>query len=141
MKPSRFNINTDYATTINDDSGALTLTIPATFVIPAGSTISPFEATAAVGQKSASMRFNISSSKYPGKSVITPNFNIPATYTFNGQTTEDFLIGYIYRPATGQVRIHVEPNYSISYQDGATVTNVGQTITLKINTFLSPFES
>lgn len=143
MKPSRFRINMDYATIKNDSSGQLQLVIPSTFTIPAGGIRDPFEATTTLGQKSASMRFNVSSSKYARKSITAPNFSIPATYTDTetGVSTEDFLVAYIYRPSPSQVRLHVEPNYSISIQDGATVSNVGQTLTLKVNTFLSPFES
>ena len=145
MKPSRYILNSDYATLKNDEEISLSIDLPDSFVLPAGGT-RMFSATATGGQKSAGMRWSISSSKYPNVNLVSPTFTIPCKVSlyFEGQHMEweDILTGWIYRSGPRTIKMDIIPNYSYVVQvAGATISECGQRITAKVQTVLSPFEA
>ena len=141
-KPSRFIINSDYATLKNDDEGELSITLPDSFTVT--TTPQTFRATATIGEKSAGMRWRVASSKYPGVNLLTPNFRIPCkvTITYQGQSTtiDSYMYGSIYRSGPRIVEMIIIPNYSAGV-DSFRVFDIAQTITAKLQTFITPFEA
>ena len=145
MKPSRYILNSDYATLKNDAEVSLSIDLPNSFTITPG-TPRTFSATATGGQKSAGMRWSVSSSKYPNVNLVSSTFTIPCkcSLVYQGEQMEwdDVMTGFIYRSGPRTVRMDIIPNYSYLVQiAGATISNCGQRVTAKLQTFLSPFEA
>lgn len=145
MKPSRYILNSDYATLKNDEEVTLSIDIPNSFTITPGRAVT-FSATATGGQKSAGMRWSISSSKYPNVNLVSPTFTIPCkcSVNFQGEHMEwtDTMTGFLYRSGPRTIKMDIIPNYSYVVQvAGATISECGQRITAKVQTFLSPFEA
>lgn len=140
-QPSKFIFNTDYATSQNDAIKILTAVIPDSFTVPSP----PFyivDTYLKIGELAAGMRFVLKSSKYSDVLVNPVTFQIPATY-YSQQLEESFdslLTGNIIRSSAGQVRLRITPSLGYVFQVGDRFSNCGQTLTLSVQTFLSPFE-
>ena len=149
MKPSRFILNSLYATLTNDANGVLNLTIPPSFTLPAGSTTPPLSATLNIGKTSAGMRMTLTSSKYPGVALAGSIWLVDCTATYTSfvsgsqETADSSLYVWAYRSAPSQVKLVVMPNVPAVANPNypITITNAAQTLSLNVSTFLSPFES
>lgn len=132
--PSRFIINSDYATLKNDAKGSVSVTIPNLVNTLAGGDNVVYRATLQIGaSKSAGYRFYITSSKY-GYAICSPAFDVPCKQS--GYDTS--FSCYIYRQGDSfvlEVVFISNPDISLSY------TDCGQTLTLHIQSFIDPFDT
>ena len=132
--PSRFILNTDYATLKNDAEGVATLVIPDIVNIPAGSDDSIYRTTLQIGaSKDAGYRFYVTSSKY-NYAIATPSFNVLCKES----GYDSSFSCQVYRQGNSFVFEAVfasSPYWTIQY------TDAGQTLTLHIQSFISPFDS
>jgi hypothetical protein len=140
-QPSKFIFNTDYATSQNDAIKKFTVVIPASFSVYS----TPYYVVNqefSVGTKAAGMRIVVKSSKYSDILINPTSFDIPATYysQYLQEYSESALLANIVRSAPGKVRIRVIPSLGAVYQAGDSFSNCGQTLTISVETFLSPFE-
>ena len=149
MKPSRFIMNSNYATSQNDATGSFTVTIPSSWVIPRAG-IRAIDSYYSIGQKSSGMRTVISSSKYPGVNLVSTSIIVPCTGTYysNSQqatiTINSFIYVYTYRWSPDRLILRAiakTPDRTEWRTGDYTITNAAQTITCHVSTFLSPFES
>lgn len=136
--PSRYILNTDFATTQNDDKKTLSYVIPAGQVIPNGQT-AVFEAVAVVGKRNAYMRPRFATSSKPGRWFLCWALVTDVSVDIAGVGTVNYPFYHsLDRISPTTVRIST----SILNNSGSTMTIVaGQTITCYVNTFLSPFPS
>lgn len=71
--------------------------------------------------------------------VSTPNFLLPCTITDSYDTYSSFIYGEVIRCSSYQIELRVV--LSGNYYGGADYSDIGQTLTLKLQPYLSPFES
>ena len=131
--PSKFIINTDYATLKNDASGTAVITIPDTVNTPVGSdTI--YRATLQIGASDgAGYRFYITSSKY-NYAITSPAFAVACK--------ESGYDSYFYCQVYRQGKSFVFEAVFMGDDWGTYhYTNSGQTLTLHIQSFISPFDA
>lgn len=132
--PSRFILNTDYATLKNDAEGIATLVIPDVVNIPAGSDDSVYRTTLQIGASSeAGYRFYVTSSKY-NYAIATPSFNVLCKES----GYDSSFSCQVYRQGNSFIFEAVfagSPYYTSQY------TDAGQTLTLHIQSFISPFDA
>ena len=142
-QPSKFIYDSDYATTTNDAQTKFTITVPSSFTLPSTQPFYVINQEFTIGEKAASMRVTMRSSKN-GKTIpCVGNFAIPATFysTVLGQDIPTTLNGWIYRSAPGKVCVKIIPNYGAVAQAGDVYRDCGQTLTFAVSTFLNPFET
>ena len=127
-------LNTDYATLKNDASGTAVLTIPSNVNIPAGSDDIVYRATLQIGASpDAGYRFYVTSSKY-NYAIASPAFDVACKESgydsgFNCQ---------IYRQGNSFI---FEAVFAGSPYWTSQYTDCGQTLTLHIQSFISPFDT
>lgn len=133
-KPSRFIINSDFATTQNDAEGTVSVTIPSTVNTLNTGANKVYSATINIGADASSgYRFYVTSSKY-SYAISSPQFMV---YCKEGGYESSFY-GSIYR-----VGKSFKMEFTFAGTPGATnnYTNCGQVFTLHIQSFLDPFQS
>lgn len=132
--PSRFIINTDYATLKNDASGKAVLTVPSLVNTTAGGADVIYRTRLQIGaSQAAGYRFYVTSSKY-NYALTTPCFILDCK--LDGY--ESGFTGLVYRDGDSfvlEVIFSAEDNYTRQY------TDCGQTLTLHIQSFIDPFDS
>lgn len=132
-KPSRFIINTDFATLKNDAEGQISLTIPSTVnVTPSANVV--YKAELKIGASAgAGFRCYITSSKY-NYAIMSSSFMLAAT--------QDGYESAVPCDVSRKNADTFEIRATFNGTDGATTryTNVGQTLTLHIQTFINPFD-
>ena len=132
--PSKFILNTDYATLKNDAEGVATLVIPDIVNIPAGSDDSIYRTTLQIGASSdAGYRFYVTSSKY-NYAIATPSFNVLCKES----GYDSSFSCQVYRQGNSFV---FEAVFASSPYWTSQYTDAGQTLTLHIQSFISPFDS
>jgi hypothetical protein len=138
-KPEQFISTTDFPTIKNSvgDTTTLTLSIPATFTVPAGAYNSwTTSTTATIGQKGAMIRSTIKSSKLGSQEFIAHNL-----YESRVGDYAYYLIIDVYRdtPTTVTAVAYIPNIFNPGYL-ATPVVSQAETITIKLSTFLSPFE-
>lgn len=135
--PSRFIINTDYATSKNDATGTATLTIPSLVNVAADEhnpTPVIYRTRVQIGaSKSAGYRFYITSSRFD---YAIPCSEFYISCTVNGEPGE--FGGLLYRDGNEFV---LEAIFYRDIQENLTYTDCGQTLTLHIQSFIDPFDT
>jgi len=139
VKPSRFILNTDYASLKNDDGDTLSFTVPGSIVIPASGTYTNVAThPITIGTAGAPMRSLINSSFSPDLWFYGANLQIVADGT-------DSILGpftYSYWVAVTRTAADVATVYVIIANQGLgtlTTESTVRTITVKLNTFIPPF--
>lgn len=135
-KPKHFNLNSDYATTQNDQKGTLSYVIPAGTVIPDGTT-GVFQANAILGTRNAYLRPQGETSNNAGKVFSCTTLISDGNVSLSGVGPVSWPVYHsIERTSATSLRAYCE----IFNNSGLTMTvNTSQTITWTVNTFLSPF--
>ena len=132
--PSRFIINTDYATLKNDATGTAILTVPSSANTTIGGADIVYRSKIQIGaSQSAGYRFYVTSSKY-NYAITTPFFYMDCT--LNGYDSQ--FPGCVYREGNSFV---LEVTFPANDYDVNNYTNSGQTLTLHIQSFIDPFDS
>lgn len=134
MKPSRFIMNTDYATLKNDAEGTAQLTLPNLVNIPAGSGNVVYSATIQIGaSSSAGIRSYVTSSKY-NYALCSPSFFIACKQDGNDSSCSCDIS----RVDANKIQIRV----TFAAADGASTqyTGMQQTLTIHAKTFINPFD-
>lgn len=144
MQPNKFTINTNYATLKNDAKGIISINIPDSFSINAGSDV--MSAEIELGERSAGMHFVFTSTKYPDTGLISSQITVPCKSTYqsrNGLVTRDNILNcYVYRSGVRTIRMEISPNIPGDIASTSmTITDARQTITCHINTLINPFEA
>lgn len=134
MKPAKFIINTDYATIKNDANGSVSLTLPNSLSLATNAPSAVYRATLAIGANlSAGWRAIVQSSAY-SHAVVGTSFSIACKQDGYDAT----LIGNVYRQNgvfVLEVRIPSNPFAPTTW------TDMGQTLTLTLQSIIDPFNS
>lgn len=143
MRISRFILNSDYATLKNDAEGELSITLPDTVRVVSGNT-SIYHAEIDLGAKpSAAWRVMAYSTKYNNLfGYPSSSFSIPADKsTPNYGPEKSFGAVEVYRVG-GKFRVDVR-FYGPDSSEGsyAEYTNIAQTLTFRIQSFIDPFNT
>jgi len=140
VKPSRFILNTDYATLKNDDEAILTFTIPGSIVIPASGSYSNVTShTIDIGTTGAPMRALINSSYNANLwfygSVL--QINALGSYSVIGAFTYQYWIAVTRSSQTTADVLVIIANQI----PGNTLTTeaTARTITVRLSSFIPPF--
>lgn len=132
--PSRFIINTDYATSKNDASGEAVLVIPNQVNIGTGGDNVIYKTKLQIGaSQSAGYRFYVTSSKY-SYAICTPFFAVDCK--LNGYDSSYNC--YVYRDGKNFV---LEAIFGADDYGTMNYTNCGQTLTLHMQSFIDPFDT
>lgn len=132
--PSRFIINTDFATLKNDASGKAILQIPDAVNIAAGGDNVVYRTKLQIGaSQSSGYRFYVTSSKY-GYAICTTSFEVACKES--GYDSSFSCL--VYREGDSFV---FEAVFAASAYTAYHYTNSGQTLTLYIQSFIDPFDS
>lgn len=132
--PSRFIINSDYATLKNDAKGKISLTIPNLVNTTTGGDNIVYRSTLQIGaSKSAGYRFYITSSKY-SYAIATPAFDVLCKES----GYDSSFSCHIYRQGDSFV---LEAIFAASPYMSFSYTDCGQTLTLYIQSFIDPFDT
>jgi len=141
VKPSRFILNTDYATLKNDDEAILTFTIPGSIVIPASGSYSNVTShTVEIGTTGAPMRALINSSYNANLwfygSVL--QINASGTDSIIGAVTYQYWIAVTRSSQTTADVLVIIANQTGT---GGTLTTepTVRTITVRLSSFIPPF--
>lgn len=133
-KSSRFIFSTNFATLKNDAIDAATLTLPNSVTINNGNNVI-WSVDLHIGASStACFRSIITSSKYD-YAITTKSFSIAAKQ--DGNDSE--LYGSIYRINSNTFRVDIIANGGDG-ETPTTWTDMGQTLTIQIQTFINPLD-
>lgn len=134
-KPSSFILTTDYPTIKNDNSGSFSITIPASQAIATGTAYEQ-EVTKTIGTASSLLRITAKSSldgrEFSGNSFMSIGYGDITPY---GSTPYNIMID-VYRKSSTVIAVHV---YIPNLTPVTLTTGAAETITIKVATFLSPF--
>lgn len=132
--PSKFILNTDYATLKNDAKGKASITIPDLVNIAAGGDNVVYRATVDIGaSKSAGYRFYVTSSKY-NYALCSPVFDVACKQ----DGYDSSFACHIYRQGGSFV---LEAVFMASDYFSTQYTGMSQTLTLQIQSFIDPFDT
>lgn len=132
--PSRFIINSDYATLKNDASGTAVLTIPNLVNTTQGGSNVVYRAKIEIGaSKSAAYRFYVTSSKY-SYALVSPAFDVLCQES----GYDSSFSCHVYRDNGAFV---LEAVFQASDWMAFSYTGMGQTLTLHIQSFIDPFDT
>lgn len=138
-KPESFILNTDYATLANDAGPAsVSATMPSGIIIAPNAVYSTF-AEVAVGQRNASIRSTISTTKEGNRRYTTMNASVVRTGFIDGNIQVPYtLLCYLTRVDPTTMRLTV----AVWNQNASNlITEFGdETFTARIVTFISPFQ-
>lgn len=133
MKPSRFILNSDYATLKNDAEGVVQLTVPNLVNIPASGDNVVYKATLQIGTPSAGLRSYVTSSKY-AYALSSPSFFLACKQDgYNSSASVDIS-------RNGQ-NIELRVTFASAYGAATKYTGMGQVLTLHVETFVDPFQA
>lgn len=130
MKPSRFKINTDYATLKNDASGSLSVVIPDSITLSANSPNRVYRATGQFGKSSAGWATIWKSDKYD---YALCGASVQLAGKQDGY--DAFVIANVSREGANYV---LEVTIPSSAWGSTTYTGLGQTLTAEIHSFIDP---
>lgn len=137
--PSKFIFNSDYKSIPSDANTKLQIVLPDSFIVPAYSTQWWFDRTIKIGSNSTIARITVMSSKYGSATPCSAVFSVPAHYSSaygSGDGTINFSIN---RSNTGEFRLR---SLLFNGTDSPTTwSGMGQTLTISIATFLTPFDA
>ena len=132
--PSRYIINSDYATLKNDASGSISVIIPNSVNTTTGGDNIVYRSTIKIGaSQSAGYRFYITSSKY-GYAIATPAFDVSCKES----GYDSGFSCHVYRQGDSFV---LEAIFMSSAYTSFFYTDCGQTLTLHIQSFIDPFDT
>ena len=147
MMPSRFILNTDYATFKNDAEGTGTLTVPNSIVMLPNQGDTIITTTIDIGASaSAAYRTYIESSKY-SHVMMSSTVSLPCTESMPGYGSWDSTIPVtIYRSNKKFVVELRAPEYAPDPAEpnppaNVTYSGMGQTLTIHIQSFIDPFQA
>ena len=125
-----FQLNTDYASPANDDSGTITVTIPNNVLVPApGSPALVYSNSANIGKPGAAFTYRVNYSRYPRE--MLGNFGTFAEIISTGPPPQLYSFRVtVYRTGTTvNVRVNV-------YGGVSSARTIGSTITVRVRTFI-----
>lgn len=132
MRPSRFILNSDYATLKNDAEGVVQLTVPGLVNIPAGGANVVYKATLQIGSPSAGLRSYVTSSKY-SYALSSPSFFLACKQDgYDSSASVDI--------SRNGLLIELRVTFAAAYGQATQYTDMGQTLTLHAETFVDPFQ-
>lgn len=137
FRPSRYILHSGYATVKTFDAITATLAIPDTVNVGLDDVVLSVEVDLPTN-KGLGWRSIVETSK-DNFGVCTPNFLVPCTVTDMYGTYDSFVYGEVIRSTSYSIQLRIV--FSGNYLGGATYTDVGQTFKLRVQPYLSPFES
>lgn len=136
MRMSRFILNSDYATLKNDSEGTVTLVIPSRQDISANQPNVVYKSSVDVGAKpSAAYRCYVTSSKY-NYAVTSSNFYV---YAKQDGYANVIPVDIFRENSKFTIQVTFPSFFSEHSSDKTTWTDMGQTLTLHIQSFIDPF--
>lgn len=138
---SRFIKNTDFKGLGNDNEATITLTIPSSFTIPAGNSITRFYTDVQVGSRNCPITARINNSRnasfWSPATAITVKADNSSMPSY-GSLGPRYSSANIYRINATTLRL--EAVFATSGEpQTVTCTGASQTVTAKIRTFKDPF--
>lgn len=134
MNPSQFIITSDYATLKNDATGQLSVTVPSSVVVGAGSTFST-SSSIEIGVAGASERSQIHSSK-TGQYYVGNMLDIIKNGNAGGTALYDVFVDL---SRTGPTTLTMTATIFNPYGVTLTGESGAETFTADVATFLPPF--
>ena len=148
MMPSRFIMNTDFATFKNDAEGIGTLTVPNSIVMLPNQGDKVITTEIDIGASaSAAYRSYIESSKYPNHVSMSSTVSLPCTETMGqyGSFSSSLPVTIYRKNSKFIVELRAPEYYLDPSEPGApaniTYSNMGQTLTIHIQSFIDPFQA
>lgn len=140
-KPSRFILSTDFATLANDDRRDITFALPSSVTYIAGQDYPVFTLDTIVGSPTSDYRVLMRASNSQNgewENGVDLNFGCMVKYGSQAAQFEDYAINVVALRKNGKFRLQ-----ATLYPDPFSKTVFSQipTIYVKVQTFLSPFES
>ena len=136
-RPSKYILHSGYATVKTYDIIETTLVIPDTVVVGLDDVVYTAEINLP-SNKGFGWRSIVETSK-DNFGVPTPNFLVPCKITDSYGTYDSFVYGEVIRSTSYSIQLRIV--FSGNYLGGATYEEVGQTFKLRVQPYLSPFES
>lgn len=134
MKPSRFILNSDYATLKNDAEGTVQISLPDLVNVPSGGPNVVYKATIQIGASpSAGVRSYVTSSKY-NYAIVAPSFFIACQ-----QDGYDSVCSCDISRVDGN-KIEIRVTFPSAAGEATQYTGMQQTLTLHAKTFINPFD-
>lgn len=130
-KPSRFILNTDYATLKNDATDTLSVTLPSSITLAQGSANRVIRAEKVFGSPSSGWSVIWESTKY---AYALCGASIQIACKQDGY--DAFVMGNLFREGNKFV---LEVTIPSSSWASTTYTQLGQTITAKVQALIDPF--
>ena len=138
FRPSKYITHSDYASVKTFDTLSASITIPNTVNVPADTDVI-YKATILLPtNKGIGWRSLVVSSIHE-YGVNTPNFLLPCTITEDGYTYDGYAYGAIVRTSSSTIELDVI--FSSSEHFASDYTDMGQVLTLKVQPYLSPFDT
>ena len=136
FRPSKYIMHSGYATVKTYPSMTTTVTIPNSVTVSSGdktySDTITLPTTSGIGWRS------MVTNETDGFGISTPNFLIPCTMTVSGSSFDTFIYGEVIRNTKTTIQLKI---VFTGVSGGATYSGMGNTYTLKIQPYISPFES
>lgn len=135
-KPSRFILNTDYATLKNDATGSGSVVVPGSTNVAGNSSVS-YSTDITIGAQGAFTRGRIRSSKEGSRWIVANAIGYIRTGTTLGSPATYDIFAFLWRPdaTTLRLQVHIQNPYSSTL----TTASGDETIDFYVNTFLPPF--
>ena len=138
FRPSRFIQHSDYATIKTYEPIIASVVVPdSVFVGIQNDTVYSVDLDLPT-VKGIGWRAIVMSDKYD-IGVNTPSFLVPCTATEMGSDYSTFFYGEVIRISSTKVRFQLV--FSTAHLDTITYSECGQTFTIKLQPYLSPFEA
>jgi hypothetical protein len=132
VKPSLFNLTTDYASLANDAGTTVSIISPGGAII-AGASFATYNFDTVIGKQASLNRIQISSSKNSNIRYSTQTL----AYSRSGSPGPYTVLAYAFRtsPSTLRCRVYIQNPYI----DTLTTEAGNETFTFHIDTFIPPF--
>lgn len=136
-RPSRYIMHSDYATVKTYETLSASVVIPNIVNVPIDSDIIYTATIFLPTAKGIGWRSLVLSNKY-SYGVSTPNLLIPCKITEDGYTYDGYAYASVVRISATVIQLQVV--FSSSEHFAVDYTDMAQTLTLKIQAYLSPFD-
>lgn len=138
FRPSRYIQHSGYATVKTYEPIVATLTIPDSVTVDASADVVYSVPITLPTTNGIAWRAVVSSDKY-SNGVITPSFLIPCKATEMGSEYDTFVYGEVLRSSSVSAELRVV--FATAHLDTIVYSDCGQTLTIKLQPYLSPFDA
>lgn len=138
FRPSRYIQHSGYATVKTYEPITATLTVPDNVTVSADDDVVYSVDLNLPTEEGIAWRAVVMSDKY-NIGIITPSFLVPCSATEMGSTYDTFVYGEVLRISPTNARLRIV--FATAHLDTIVYSDCGQTFTIKLQPYLSPFDA